>query len=376
MQGAALLLQDGLVDGVLHQPVAEDVHRQAMARGAAQKIGLLQAFKLQAQLGVGAAGDAQQQRHGEAVAEHGGGIQRFTEWLGQAVVAAQDQAIDRLGHLLHRRHPLGRDLPALGAAPDDFRIQQHAHHLFHQEWVAAGALGNARDQAVQGLVRGADIAEQVRQQLVAFGRRERAQAQVEIVAGAGHFRGWAERRKGRRQLFQRVGAGEGQDGERRLVDQIGRVRQRGQRGRIGPLNVVEHDEHGPAAGQPGQQAADGGVDAALVLLRVADKGLGRGLAADEVEQDRANLVRQPAGGRQALFQALLPDGAGIVGLDAGNAFDQAGEQAIAGGFVGGAGRAHNGEMVGQGRQDLVNEPRFADAGLAADEGNQAMALDL
>jgi len=127
------------------------------------------------------------------------------------------------------------------------------------------------------------------------------QPQVEEIVGGRAVAGWARRSAGRsgrrewgRQLVQPLRPGQRQDGQRRLVHQVGRVGQRRQRRRVGPLHVVEHDQQRAPPRQPGQQPPHGRVNSALVRLRAADEGLGRGLAAHQVEQHRADLVRQRA----------------------------------------------------------------------------------
>jgi hypothetical protein len=67
------------------------------------------------------------------------------------------------------------------------------------------------------------------------------------------------------------------------------------------LQVVDDDDHGPPPRQPGQQPAHGGVNAALVLLRVANQALARVLPTDQPMQHRADVGGQRAGGRQPLI---------------------------------------------------------------------------
>ena len=142
-------------------------------------------------------------------------------------------------------------------------VEEHPRGLLDEERVALGGLGDAR-----GDLRRDVVAEQVRNQCAGRRLRERFE----------HDGPRRRRRRQEREHLGQIGPRRADDEDRRAAAELDQVLDEAQECELGPVQVVEEDEHRPLPRQRFEQAADRPGD----LLRSRE---------DVVETDRAGEPR-------------------------------------------------------------------------------------
>ena len=331
VQGRALGGGDVGVDGGGEQRVCE-----------AQRTGLDRAQDVRRRQRVDGRGDALRRPAGQrddaaqvgVGAEHGDGARHAGGVVGQAHEPHRDRAQHRLRR--QRADPrgvLGRRPPALAAYRRDELLEQEDVALGHPPAGVAerlvGAVEGRRDHAARALAR-------QRQ------RPHRAAADVRRDLG--------------QQVVRGVGLAEAardDDRDGHLVEALQEVEDQSQRRAIGPVDVVDRDEHRPGLGEVGQHPEEPVHD------RV---GAAVGLVAGPA---RRALEQRPGERRRTLQQAVagLVVGAGEQRLEE---LQRDAELKVA--LELGRAGAQDGHAVGaSARHRRVEQGRLADAGVALDE---------
>jgi len=181
VQVAAVIAQQRLVGGLLHQVVPEGVFILSANLRGDDDFGGTQGVEVEAQPGGMLPGDFLQQAGREAPSQHGRHLQGAAGRLGQAIHAGQQQGMECIGDL----HAFGQvsGMPAARAAHQHALIDPHAHHFFHKKRIAPGAV---EDAVVEGFWQGA-VMENVFQQVAAIARRKRIQRKVVAVGQVGRL---------------------------------------------------------------------------------------------------------------------------------------------------------------------------------------------
>ncbi len=262
------------VDRLADQRVREAIPADRVGRLDQHALGQGVVHGLEQSLAV-EAGDPLERVELELGPEHGRGGQRGPLELVQAPHPAQQEVLDALGH--------ARLQLRLGPA----------HELLDEERVALGPVGHGPQGA--GAERNPALAHELGHRV---GRQPRERHLLEH-AGAAQLGDGA----GQRIVLAHLELAVGAEHEQGRVPQGAReLAQQQQRGRVGPLQVVEHEDGGPSAGGLAQERGHGveqrvAVAVAAGVGRLGLRGSARELG-DEPGQDRPGPSRPAAPARR------------------------------------------------------------------------------
>jgi hypothetical protein len=314
------------VGGALGRSVLHDeAGRQRLLHGVQRRV-LLQA------------GDDGQQVEVTALAEHRRGSEHAPARVRQARHAPPHGLADLVGD----RRAIDRDiaLPATVALVDHAALGEVADDLLDEERVAVGLRVQAVHEVGRHVVSGRAL-QQLGDLLLAQ-PRQRQPLDQPLAAQVGER--LAERVRGRE-----VGGAVGPRDEQRPVGEAHEVAQEQQRGRVGPVQVVQHQHHRALLAEPAEEGADGVEEG----LAACDGGLG------VTARDRVRA------GRQQRVEA-------VDRVREGRHRGDAGAQRLHERLVGAhrllvrAPEEDDGPVVVRGSGELGDEPRLAYARLSAD----------
>ena len=253
-----------------------------------------------------------------------------------------------------RQHDL-RDvadrLPAGAVQRDQPLVQEHARRLLDEERVALGGLGDAG-----GDLRRDVVAEQVRDQRPGRRLRERVE----------HDRPRRRRARQEREVLGQVRARRADDQDRRAALVLEQVLDEPQERRLGPVQVVEEDQHGPLPRQRLEQAADGPGDLLRAREHVVEADRAGEPGDDEVRLRHARQQRE---------QLLACRIAGVAVLDPRERLQHDREREVGDPLaVGDAAALEHGGALADDCGELVGEPRLPGAGVAEQGDRPARAL--
>ena len=264
---------------------------------------------------------------------------------GRRSTRAREQRLDRRRHL----HRLGvdRELPLVVVPADDLVVDEHAHELAHEQRVAVGGRREPLDEPGGQPVG----AEQPGGERLGGGGVEPVEREHvgDPPAGLGE----------RRAHLAQLGPGEAQQQQRHVLDPLGEVLEEIEQQRLGPLDVVDHDDQRPVDGRRAHEAAD---RPERLLDRAGRRRADE--AGEDVDEPVAVGARRRRGARRAAARADA--GVGVVA----EIRRRRGSAAAIGANVASPARSQRisnviGAVVGLGRgAELAGQAGLADAGRA------------
>ena len=232
-------------------------------------------------------------------------------------------------------------------------VDQLAEDLLEEERVALGA---GEDRAARRVAEAVDV-EQVRDELGRCVLAERAEENGREVAAAAAPGGARAGQRGTRRA----------DEEERAAGSVGDLLEQVEERRVGPVDVVDHDDERLALGEHREQRAPGAVQLDTERGRLEPGELLVARVETDRERERSGRVRQI--GEKLGGERLDPrdaDVGRVVVRDAGEALQDLGERPVGDAVAVGEAAPDEDPRALEPREQLAHEPALADAGVAVD----------
>jgi hypothetical protein len=283
--------------------------------------------------------------------ELGAGDRRQLEHSPRPGLEPREPLVDHVAHALRRVEPVQR-VGKVGAGPGGAGLDELAPQLRQQERIAAGQLEDRLGQRGQALEAAAGLADEV---LDVVGREAREPQPRDLLVPAQVDERVAE-------LLRHVGLGVA---ERRDDEQAGvgggppEVAQEQERRMVGPVPVLEDEQHRRVPAGRDQELDDRCVQPVALRVLVGCDGIGK--VADAGGEIRQQPLQLAAAGPEVVAEAGR--------IDAANQpVERLGERPVRRRDDGVAGpvqdeRAARGRLLGE----LTHEPALPGAGLTGDE---------